>query len=557
MATSYFQDPFGAADYSAEGMPSLLSLSNLESLGRGSIAGLLGLPEDLRKMLVTKKMQENMDFLSSQSGVPQVPYFLPSSEELKKRTPRMTAPNQLTGLLEDIGSFMSPVPAAAAVKVGKSGLRMAGQEITDVMSGMPSRSLLGDITPQPKQIFIGENAKTWNKAAADQAVQMEKAGAKPEDIWSATGTFRGAEGKLRQEISDIPAVFREDKLPEAPSLLNVATQYLRDKGVITNPNRDIASTGVPEDLRKEAIDYAKTKLQQMDQPKTLLGNVFEHPELLQAYPELANIKVGRETSGQYRGMYNPEKNVITTGGGLIGGANQARSTMLHELQHAIQETEGMAKGANPTVMPNIIRKQWSEDLQPYREGNSKFEGNLMRLKAASGQQYLNKLDELSVADNIKPSQIFRFADWYKYSGDVREALGKMPERKSFARDEWLRRAAQILRRKTIEERPSLLDYKMNEKEANNLYRNASRGLEKTRKDAQAFDSIQRKYQELYKMPNEESYMHLAGEVEARATQDRLGLTQQERLAKYPYESYDRPANKLLIYNKNQTGLLSP
>ena len=156
MATSY-QDPFGAADYSAEGMPSLLSLSNLESLGRGSIAGLLGLPEDLRKMLVTKKMQENMDFLSSQSGVPQVPYFLPSSEELKKRTPRMTAPNQLTGLLEDIGSFMSPVPAAAAVKVGKSGLRMAGQEITDVMSGMPSRSLLGDITPQPKFMLQGNN----------------------------------------------------------------------------------------------------------------------------------------------------------------------------------------------------------------------------------------------------------------------------------------------------------------------------------------------------------------------------------------------------------------
>lgn len=154
MATSYYQDPFGAADYSAEGMPSLLSLSNLESLGRGSIAGLLGLPEDLRKMLVTKKMQENMDFLSSQSGVPQVPYFLPSSEELKKRTPRMTAPNQLTGLLEDIGSFMSPVPAAAAVKVGKSGLRMAGQEITDVMSGMPSRSLLGDITPQGKLLDV-------------------------------------------------------------------------------------------------------------------------------------------------------------------------------------------------------------------------------------------------------------------------------------------------------------------------------------------------------------------------------------------------------------------
>jgi len=165
MATSY-QDPFGAADYSAEGMPSLLSLSNLESLGRGSIAGLLGLPEDLRKMLVTKKMQENMDFLSSQSGVPQVPYFLPSSEELKKRTPRMTAPNQLTGLLEDIGSFMSPVPAAAAVplargvgKVIKATEGMpVGMSIKDVGKGMvkeiPKKSSLLDMTRTPSEAEI-------------------------------------------------------------------------------------------------------------------------------------------------------------------------------------------------------------------------------------------------------------------------------------------------------------------------------------------------------------------------------------------------------------------
>lgn len=536
------------------------------TLGSGAAAGLLGMPYGVYKGATSGKLGTRE---ANRIAEEEARRFM---EQYTYQPRGNVAPEMLQslgGLLEDTklppvipeAAMLASIPrqayAAQAERAGMAAERRVAPMVERTMKkGGVGAGLLGDLAQGTRrQIFIGENAKTWNKVAADQAVQMEKAGAKPEDIWSATGTFRGAEGKLRQEISDVPAVFREDKLPEAPSLLNVATQYLRDKGVITNPNRDIASIGVPEDLRKEAIDFAKTKLQQMDQPKTLLGNVFEHPELLQAYPELANIKVGRETSGQYRGMYDPEKNVITTGGGIIGGANQARSTMLHELQHAIQETEGMAKGANPTVMPNIIRKQWSEDLQPYREGNSKFEGNLMRLKVASGQQYLNKLDELSVADNIKPSQIFRFADWYKYSGDVREALGKMPERKSFARDEWLRRAAQILRQKTIEERPSLLDYKMNEREANNLYRNASRGLEKTRKEAQAFDRIQRKYQELYKMPNEESYMHLAGEAEARATQDRLGLTRQERLAKYPYESYDRPADKLLIYNKNQTGLL--
>lgn len=155
MATNYYQDPYGAPDYSAEGMQSLLSLSNLESLGRGSVAGLLGLPKDLRKMLVTKKMQENMDFLSSQSGIPQVPYFLPSSEELKQRTPRMTAPTPQAGLLEDIGSFMSPVPAGAVVPLARGGkglARMAGERMAEnVMMGRPN--LPGLLAEPPSALF--------------------------------------------------------------------------------------------------------------------------------------------------------------------------------------------------------------------------------------------------------------------------------------------------------------------------------------------------------------------------------------------------------------------
>ena len=518
-------------------------LSNLESLVRGGVAQVPGTVGDLETL---GRMGINTSF--GAGGVKVSPQaVMPTTSDILGMMPqRVTQARPETAGMEELGTMIAPGLAKAAAPVGKGYLSLLGNEINAGLTGQPTRSVIGQMTPKPLQIFIGENANTWNNEAAKTAVEMEKAGAKPEDIWSATRTFRGAEGKLRQEISDVPAVFREDQLPQAPSLLSVATQYLRDKGVITNPNRDIASIGVPEELRKEAIDYAKTKLQQMEQPKTLLGNVFEHPELLQAYPDLASIKVGKETSGMYRGMYNPEENTITTGGGVIGGADQARSTMLHELQHAIQEKEGMAKGGNPTVMPSIIRKQWSEELEPLQEANSKFRGNLMRLQAASGQQYLNSLDKLSVADNIKPSQVFRFSDWYKYSGDIHDALGKMPTRKSFARDEWLRRAAQIMKQKVVEERPHLLDYKLDEREANNLYRAASRGLDKTRKEAQAFDNIQRKYQELYKMPNEESYMHLAGEAEARATQERLSLSEQERLAKYPYESYDRPKNKLLI-----------
>ena len=155
MATNYFQDPFGAADYSAEGMPNLLSLSNLESLARGNFAGLLGFPEDLRRSLTTKKMQENMDFLSSQSGIPQVPYFLPSSEELKQRTPRMTAPTPQAGLLEDVGAFMYPVPAAAVgplIRGGKGLASMAGARMAEnVVMGRPN--LPGLLAEPPSALF--------------------------------------------------------------------------------------------------------------------------------------------------------------------------------------------------------------------------------------------------------------------------------------------------------------------------------------------------------------------------------------------------------------------
>ena len=178
MAKNYYQDPFGAPDYSAEGMPNLLSLSNLESLARGNFAGLLGFPEDLRRSLTTKKMQENMDFLSSQSGIPQVPYFLPSSEELKQRTPRMTAPTPQAGLLEDIGAFMYPVPAAAVVPLirrGKGLASMAGARMAEnVVMGRPN--LPGLLAEPPSALFAAPPGNKLPPKPTKAAARNQKTG---------------------------------------------------------------------------------------------------------------------------------------------------------------------------------------------------------------------------------------------------------------------------------------------------------------------------------------------------------------------------------------------
>jgi hypothetical protein len=153
MATSYYQDPFGAPDYSAEGMPSLLSLSNLESLGRGSVAGLLDLPYMIEGML-----RGDVD-----PRMPQRRRVVPSSEQVLATTPRMTQPTPQAGLLETAGAFMSPVPVAAVKPVaqavgrgGKAVARMAGEEINAAMMGERG-GLLGAVTPQPKFMLQGNN----------------------------------------------------------------------------------------------------------------------------------------------------------------------------------------------------------------------------------------------------------------------------------------------------------------------------------------------------------------------------------------------------------------
>lgn len=110
MATNYYQDPFGAPDYSAEGMPSLFSLSNLESLGRGSVAGLLDLPYFFEGMLMGDQ----------DPRMPQRRRVVPSSEQVLATTPRMTQPTPQAGLLETAGAFMSPVPVAAVKPVAKA-----------------------------------------------------------------------------------------------------------------------------------------------------------------------------------------------------------------------------------------------------------------------------------------------------------------------------------------------------------------------------------------------------------------------------------------------------
>jgi hypothetical protein len=280
---------------------------------RGRVAATAGMPSDILNMLRTPMPME-MYGDTDYGPQTQVPY---GSQELLKTLP-LPPQGPAQQAAANLGALapMTPAEALQAARLARQAAlaggkgakavgKMAGEELNAAMFGERPSTILGALTPQPKFVFVGEKSKTWNKGNAAKAVEMEKAGAKPEDIWMATGTFRGPEGKLRQEVSDTGA--------------------------------------------KLTLGQGKPDVYGAIEAKTFEG-ALDHPRLQQAYPELNEVKFQHWPGEDYLGAnFDPTDNVVTMGKIAM---EPERGVALHELQHAIQRKEGFAKGGSPSTVLN-------------------------------------------------------------------------------------------------------------------------------------------------------------------------------------------------------------
>lgn len=144
--------------------------------------------------------------------------------------------------------------------------------------------------------FMGVTSKTFDKNRLAEAQIMKANGAHPDEIWNKTETFQGADMRWRQEISD-------------------STSKLKD-----NP------------------PWALTNVNGLSSAR--LEKVLDHPELYAAYPWLKDAQV-------FLNSFIPEGNAQVVGGREIHlglKAAEDKGTILHEIQHVIQEREGFAKG---------------------------------------------------------------------------------------------------------------------------------------------------------------------------------------------------------------------
>lgn len=80
-----------------------------------------------------------------------------------------------------------------------------------------------------------------------------------------------------------------------------------------------------------------------------LSDYIQHDKLFAAYPQLRDVEVKFADLDKFRknGMYDPETNVITINHNK--SIEQQKKTIIHEIQHAVQEIESFAPGTNKRI----------------------------------------------------------------------------------------------------------------------------------------------------------------------------------------------------------------
>lgn len=213
----------------------------------------------------------------------------------------------------------------------------------------------------------GTKAITADKQLLEQAKNMEAEGAGREEIYKVTGWHKGVDGMWRFEI--------------------------------------------PDNLDK--IDFSKL----LDSGNVTLGEIYDNPQLYKAYPFLADMLVlsadlpdnvrGRVS---YYGRYATSASIQLNKKHFVDGDAKAThkkiaSTLIHEIQHLIQDYEGFASGGSQSKVRKQIEntlamyddelRSISPEAKQYYAAYDRY--NSLKLKAVFGEV---TQEELKEAENV-------------------------------------------------------------------------------------------------------------------------------------------------------------
>lgn len=237
---------------------------------------------------------------------------------------------------------------------------MSGEGIAraqDLAGTMMTGGLAG-AEPGAVGVFGGRLAKTADLEALKRAEAATASGRWGNDVWYENGWGKGKDGQWRFEIPDQDAKLASN-LAEARAGAKVGLEDLGDDALAT----------------------------------LTADSVLQHPKLWAAYPDLAETQVvfengpigPRGARGTFSRGVDRFDDMITLNGNLPD--EQMRSTLLHELQHAVQEREGFAQGTSGAD-PN------------YRRSAGEVEARNVQRRADSGD-FERRLHPPWVTEDVK------------------------------------------------------------------------------------------------------------------------------------------------------------
>lgn len=207
--------------------------------------------------------------------------------------------------------------------------------------------------PAERYSYAGTNAANADLEALEVAKGMAEQNVSAETIRQATGWFQGADGKWRFEIDDSGMRY------SARGDLNYGDpDYWRYRELLDKLEREMLGIGSEAVTEAERAEYEELAPRYRDfylQPgvrgdgsatATRLSDYIQHDELFEQYPQLRDARlVFEDMEDGKQGSYNPDTNTITLSESLQN--SERDDALAHEIQHAIQEAEGFARGASP------------------------------------------------------------------------------------------------------------------------------------------------------------------------------------------------------------------
>ena len=405
--------------------------------------------------------------------------ILPFKKNVRTKEVSFGTPTVVQGLLDAIsapirayrGEF-DPMSAEGVKEALNVGLNTMGVGFSaPYLSKNVAQGMAGGKT---LPMFIGQKSPSWNEAKAKLAQKLEKAGMSPEDIWRQTGTGRGADKKWRQEIPD-----------------NLAKSIPVESGKYTS-----------------------------------LNEVMSHDDLFKAYPNLKNVSVKKSDKTYYDPNTNEIGSSLYTQDKTLNPFYQNQENRIYSVANKLDE-RGLLTSEKDLRLNNLL-----DTVQ--QNAASKVDGNIDTIKYQLNPlihepQHIIQAEE-GFARGGSPSEFMQQQDAIDARDilNLRREIANMENKGTISKDaplnDKINSVLDIYKKFDIPEmipRKELLnavgDYELNPtnqlQELVNFY-----GLNK---NTAPYDP-------------KAMYRRLAGEAEARLSEARMPLTQQERLNNFPF-----------------------